>query len=73
MAGERPLELVETSLSATIEGVLAFLRPLLDERRQTLELDLDPAAARARFDPMRVEQVLTNLIGNALKHGREGA
>jgi signal transduction histidine kinase len=72
VAGERPLELVETSLSATIEGVVGFLKPLIDERRQTLELDLDPAAARARFDPMRVEQVLTNLIGNALKHGRAG-
>ena len=72
VAGERPLELVETSLSATIEGVVGFLKPLLGERRQTLELDLDPAAARARFDPMRVEQVLTNLVGNALKHGRAG-
>ena len=72
VAGERPLELVETSLGATIEGVVEFLTPLLDERRQTLDLDLDPAAARARFDPMRVEQVLTNLIGNALKHGRAG-
>jgi signal transduction histidine kinase len=72
VAGERPLELVETSLATTIEGVVAFLTPLLDERKQTLELDLDPLAARARFDPMRVEQVLTNLIGNALKHGRTG-
>ena len=72
VAGERPLELVETSLATTIEGVVAFLTPLLDERKQTLELDLDPLAARARFDPMRVEQVLTNLIGNALKHGRAG-
>jgi signal transduction histidine kinase len=72
VAGERPLELVETSLTATIEGVVGFLTPLLDERRQTLELDLDPAATRARFDPMRVEQVLTNLISNALKHGRTG-
>jgi signal transduction histidine kinase len=72
VAGERPLELVETSLTATIEGVVEFLKPLLDERQQTLDLGLDPAAARARFDPMRVEQVLTNLIGNAQKHGRAG-
>ena len=72
VAGDRPLELVETSLSATIEGVVGFLAPLLDERQQTLDLDLDPAATRARFDPMRIEQVLTNLIGNALKHGRTG-
>ncbi len=72
VAGERPLELVETSLAATIEGVVGFLQPLIDERQQRLELELDSAAARARFDPMRVEQVLTNLIGNALKHGRAG-
>jgi len=72
VAGERPLELVETSLDATIEGVVGFLKPLFDERRQSLELELDPAAAKARFDPMKVEQVLTNLIGNALKHGRTG-
>jgi signal transduction histidine kinase len=72
VAGERPLELCETSLSATIESVLGFLEPLLGERRQTLELDLDPAAARACFDPMRIEQVLTNLVGNAIKHGRPG-
>lgn len=72
VAGERPVELCETSLSATIEGVAGFLKPLLDERRQTLELHLDAAAARARFDPMRIEQVLTNLIGNALKHGKPG-
>jgi len=73
VAGGRPLEFVETSLRATIEGVVGFLKPLLDERKQTLELDLDPLAARARFDPMRVEQVLTNLIGNALKHGPPGS
>jgi signal transduction histidine kinase len=72
VAGERPLELVETSLSASIEGVVGFLAPLFDERRQTLDLDLDPAATRARFDPMRIEQVLTNLVGNALKHGQTG-
>lgn len=72
VAGERPLELVETSLDATIEGVVGFLKPLFDERRQSLELELEPAAAKARFDPMKVEQVLTNLIGNALKHGRTG-
>jgi signal transduction histidine kinase len=68
VAGERPLELVEASLSATIEGVVGFLAPLLEERRQTFDLDL--GATRAWFDPMRIEQVLTNLIGNALKHGR---
>ncbi len=71
-AGEGPLRLCDGSLSSTVEGVAAFLKPLLDERRLTLDLDLAPDATRARFDPMRVEQVLTNLIGNALKYCRAG-
>ncbi len=71
-AGEGPLRLCDGSLSSTVEGVAAFLKPLLDERRLRLELDLAPDATRARFDPMRIEQVLTNLIGNALKYCRAG-
>jgi len=67
---EGPFEIAETSLVHTIEGVVAFLAPLLEERGQQISLDLDEGAARASFDPMRLEQVLINLIGNAIKHGR---
>ena len=43
-----------------------LLRPLADERRITLTLDL--ASAHSRADPDRIAQVILNLLTNALDH-----
>jgi two-component system phosphate regulon sensor histidine kinase PhoR len=66
------LEVCEASLEVSLSSVVAFLEPLLDEHQLQVELALDPAASVARFDPVRTEQVLTNLIGNAIKYARDG-
>jgi signal transduction histidine kinase len=62
-----PLEVAEAPLAPVVEGVVRQLGPLLEEHRLRIELRIATDAPRARFDPPRVEQVLTNLIGNALK------
>ena len=72
ISAEGVLEVCETSLAPTIEGVATFLKPLLEEHQLTIRLALDPEDPRARFDPLRIEQVLTNLLGNAIKYAREG-
>jgi signal transduction histidine kinase len=72
-AKQGPLELCEASLEATVRGVAEFLRPLLEERGLRVELRLAPEASRARFHPLRVEQVLTNLIGNAIRFAPKGS
>jgi signal transduction histidine kinase len=66
------LEVCETSLAPTIEGVATFLKPLLEEHQLQIRLALDREDPRARFDPLRIEQVLTNLLGNAIKYARAG-
>ncbi|HKE11449.1 MAG TPA: HAMP domain-containing sensor histidine kinase, partial [Myxococcota bacterium] len=72
VSADRALEVCETSLAPTIEGVATFLKPLLEEHQLTIRLAFDHEDPRARFDPLRIEQVLTNLLGNAIKYARAG-
>ena len=66
--GDEVLELRRACLAPIIENAVELLRPLLAEHDLRLDLKLDPQASEAHFDPQRIEQVLTNLIGNAIKH-----
>jgi signal transduction histidine kinase len=68
--GDELLQLARASVGSTIEGVIAFFRPLAEERDLRMELALDSDALWARFDVSRIEQVLTNLLGNAIKYAK---
>ena len=63
-----PLEVTEAPIGPTIEAVLELLAPLLREGHVTATVAIEAHTPRARFDPPRIEQVLTNLIGNALRY-----
>lgn len=69
--GAHVLELGHAPVGPVLETIAAMFRPLLAERGMQLEL-LDVSAASARFDRQRLEQILTNLVENAIKFGREG-
>jgi signal transduction histidine kinase len=58
------------SLDPVITGVVAYLMPILEEQALEIDLHLDPAARHARFEPSRIEQVLTNLLSNSIKYGK---
>jgi signal transduction histidine kinase len=66
--GGEVLELGSHALQPVVEAVRELLLPLAAERDSRILLRIDPAAAYARFDPLRVEQILTNLVGNAIQH-----
>ncbi len=67
------LDAKPNDLHATINSVGRFLRPVLDERDVHIQPDLCETARWARFDPSRIEQVLTNLISNASRYSKPGS
>ena len=70
-AGE-VLEVASGSLTPVIDEVAGALAPLLEKGGVTLSVELDPEHSRARFDLARVEQILTNLLGNAARYAGQG-
>ncbi len=69
---DAPLEVREDRLTGTVESVARFLKPLLEARELRVELAVDDTVP-ARFDPVRLEQVLTNLLSNAIRYAPSGS
>lgn len=68
-----PLEVAEAPIRESIDAVLELLAPLLREANVEARVAVAHATPRARFDPPRIEQVLTNLVGNALRYAPPGS
>jgi signal transduction histidine kinase len=60
-------------LHAVIRAASDAVRPLVDERAQALELDLEAETDGLRGDAERLEQVFVNLLSNAVKFSPEGS
>ena len=68
-AGKLTLERQSTDLAVDVEQVVAGARARCD--RHTISVS-GPASLEAQVDPLRVEQVLTNLLDNAVKYSPDG-
>lgn len=57
-----------TELAAVIEAAVETARPTLDAKRHRLSIDLPSERTDMSVDPLRIAQVLSNLLTNAAKY-----
>jgi signal transduction histidine kinase len=65
---EARMEMEPCALGAIIKRTAASLESAAELREQTLKLDLEPGLPPVLGNPMRLGQVINNLVGNAIKY-----
>jgi signal transduction histidine kinase len=71
-AGRMPLELEPIRLSSLLMDVASALRPLARQKRLDLRVAVVGGDPPVLADPLRVRQIVTNLVSNALKYTQRG-
>jgi signal transduction histidine kinase len=59
------------AISEVIDTAIETVRPLLARRHQQIESDVPPRALLVDGDPIRLAQILTNLLDNAARYSSE--
>ena len=73
-SGRLRLESTDFDLKDLTAEALAMVHPRASAKGLTLSVDLDPAiGARLRGDPLRLRQILLNLLANAVKFTEQGS
>jgi signal transduction histidine kinase len=67
-AGRMMLQLAETDVMAIVESVLETVHPLADSRGLELVVDCKLAPKQVIVDSLRLQQILTNLVSNAIRY-----
>lgn len=71
-AGQLRLERRPLDVAELLRGVAAAIQPQAAAQDIRVEVHADDALPPAYADPMRIRQVLLNLVGNALRHTPAG-
>jgi signal transduction histidine kinase len=70
--GSLRLEYQSVAVQDTVDDVIRSLRSQIEEKEQIMKLELPPDLPPVWADPIRLAQVLTNLVSNAHKYTGKG-
>jgi signal transduction histidine kinase/CheY-like chemotaxis protein len=70
--GKIQLRLGPVRLDMVIEDAIELSRPLIEEAKHSLSVDITPEPLVVRGDAVRLTQVFSNLLNNAAKYTRAG-
>ena len=71
-AGELKIQRRPISVGEAVREVVTLMQPRIDDKRQTLKVDVSPVLPVALADPARVRQIVTNLVTNAHLYTPDG-
>lgn len=63
----------EVDTAAALQRVITISEPIASVKRLRLEAKLDGGPQAIRTDPVRLEQILVNLLSNAIRHSPDGS
>lgn len=66
--GKLELRMEAVDLASVVESALELSRPLIDAKRHRLQVELPAATVWLEADPLRLAQVISNLLTNAAKY-----
>ncbi len=72
-AGKMELEYTSVSLQEVASDMQSLFEPVAKERGLELQIEIDEGNRRIETDKQRLEQILKNLLSNALKFTSEGS
>jgi signal transduction histidine kinase len=72
-AGSISFHITAVDLGAHLQQELAVVRPRADTRNLTLQIDVPADIPPVAADPERLQQILDNLMDNAVKYAPEGS
>lgn len=70
--GKIKLQKEPVNIAVIIKRAMEDTRPLMGERRHELTLDIAEGLPPVMADPLRLEQVITNILNNAAKYTEPG-
>ncbi|MBD1911894.1 sensor histidine kinase [Leptolyngbya sp. FACHB-8] len=71
-AGQIKLKIASINPSDLIQAVLEIVEPLVRNKGLELKVDCDRIPQAIQTDPLRLQQILTNLLSNAIRYTEKG-